>query len=124
MTPPKSLTDSQKEMAAIAGEAGAEAAARSTPLPRENVSQMFEVAEAVARRSQPAHMLECEEKGPACKLGKRMEKMEAKIEDHGKIISEFVGAQKLSRWLVPMVASLATSGLVVAMLKLMWGGLK
>ena len=77
--------------------------------------------------------LECEERGPVFKLsrkidgteyatGKRMEKMEAKVEEHDKIIARFDGALKLSRWLVPMVSSLATSALAVGMIKLLWHG--
>jgi hypothetical protein len=117
MTPPKSLTDSQKELAAVVEGV----IAGQTPRPSDSAT-MFEVAETVVKRSRPEHMIECEERGPACKLGKKIEKMEAKIDAHEQIIREFVGAQKLSRWLVPIVTALATSGLVVGMVKLMWSG--
>jgi len=130
------MSDSRKEQSttgerrAIAREAATEAAEavlsrereRTPPAgSRDSSAEMYAIAERVVERNQPAHMMECEKGGPACELWKELEKMEAKVNEHDQIIARFDGAMRLSRWLVPMVASLASSALAVAMLRLLMG---
>ena len=61
------------------------------------------------------HELTCSR---AAELTRRMEKMESLQIQHEKMLAEFVGAQKLQRWLIPTLVGGLGSSVTAALL--MW----
>lgn len=94
------------------------------PRSEDSSEHIRKIARDEAERTSKAMITEyqnnCINSGPICGVWEEIGRMRETMSSHDKIISEFVGAQKLSRWLVPMAASLASSALAVALLKLLW----
>jgi hypothetical protein len=47
-------------------------------------------------------------------LGKRLNEMEKTQIAHGELLAEFVGAQKLQRWMVPIITGVLSSSVAAA----------
>jgi len=63
----------------------------------------------VSGLSTAEHELNCRR---AEKLEERMTEMEKTQRAHGELLAEFVGAQKLQRWAVPILTGVITSSVV------------
>ncbi len=97
---PSSLTDSQRELVAVAAEAAAEETiARSTPLPHETTKNA----------TRAAAWWDCEKCGPAKTLSDRMDKMEAKQQTQQDFINQYLGEQKFKRFVLPVLIGLMGS---------------
>lgn len=56
----------------------------------------------------------CRESGPAFELWEAINKMREQNRERDDLISKFIGAQSLARWLVPVTASVLSSSLAAA----------
>lgn len=96
-----------------------------TPEPSASSSdRMYSIAEAVVERSEPAHVLRCENEGPVCKLGKRIEKMEERLKTIEDARNIEVGERKANARLMAVAGALGAALATVAgqlLIKLLFG---
>lgn len=56
----------------------------------------------------------CRDSGPASELWEEVSKMRDDNRERDDMLSKFIGAQSLARWLIPIVASVLSSSLAAA----------
>lgn len=69
------------------------------------------------------HYMECWNEGAGLRVWEKIEAMEKENATRDKLLAEFVGAQKLARWLVPVVTGVLSSSLAVWLLRASISGL-
>jgi len=114
-----------EDVAERAAEKAAALVRSSTPEPSSSSERMFEISEAVVERSEPAHMLRCEDEGPACRLGKRIEKMEDRIKTIEDARNIEAGERKANTRLMALAGAVGAAIASVAvqlLIKLLFGG--
>lgn len=141
----RDMTDSQKDLAAIVEEAAEVGASRGyeqqrmvTPTPVRisrtgDSAEMYEVAERVVMRNRPAEWVACEEKGPAARLGRRMDSMDQRMDRAqnnyaddrkadaaemvrvNRAIDKFIGERNFKQWILPIVTNVLCSSLAAAL---------
>jgi hypothetical protein len=67
---------------------------RTPPLGHADSAEVYEIAERVVVRERPAHMMECEDKGPACKLSRRITTIEERMREMDIERAEEKGANR------------------------------
>jgi len=129
------LTDSGTQRAIDdAAERGAERALERSRTPvvqsSDSSSRMYEIAEEVNARNEPAHMRMCVKDGPVCDVYKRIEKMENNIEGivgvqrrHDDFINQYLGEQKFKRFVMPVLIGFVGSAAGVGLMSLVFRGL-
>lgn len=100
---------------------GSRTPAVGSPRSSDSSAEMYAIAERVVDREEAGHMRRCEAEGPAKRLREELIEVKADVKSHTQILSEIAGAQKLSRWLVPIVVSVLSSSMAVAAVKMMVG---
>jgi Flp pilus assembly protein TadB len=113
-----------EDVAERAAEKAASLVRPVTPEPSSSSERMYGIAEAVVERSEPAHMLRCEDEGPACKLGKRIEKMEDRLKTIEDARNVEVGERKANTRLMALAGAVGAALATVAgqlLIKLLFG---
>ena len=141
MASAKDLTESQKELVAIVEDAIEAKHDRTQPFGRNvntrDSSELYEIAEKVVTRNRPSEWVACDEKGPAARLGRRvdaldqrMDRMHNAYEDDrkedaeemariNKAIDKFIGERDFKKWLFPVVTSILGSSVAAAVVSWM-----
>lgn len=128
MTPPPKdlLTTSERE--AIADEVERRERQRERTqgpvVSGESASRMYEIAERVVERSEPAHILECENNGPVCRVREEMKTMASEIKTVREEQTKLLAVLGFWKWALPVVAAAvgAFASLVGALWKAGHGG--
>lgn len=111
MTPPKKLSDTDETEAVRTP--GADSSEHMRAIARDEAKQIVRMAVAVHESNCPK----------ASDIWTEINKMRDDNVARDKQIAEFLGAQKLSRWLVPVITSVASSALAVFLLRAMIAGM-
>lgn len=112
MTPPKKLTDTDENEAV------------RTPGGGDSSEHMRAIARDESKRESRGAVLAHEADCPQARdIWTEINKMREANAARDKQMAEFLGAQKLTRWLVPVVTSVATSALAVFLLRSMIAGM-